>query len=101
MRVGVIGIGKMGEPIARNLLKSGHSVTAYNRTAACAEALRPAGAIAARSLAQPCDADAVSTMLSDDLAVEAVVFQSPEFLGSFSSDRVHISMSTVGLEMAR
>jgi len=101
MRVGVIGIGKMGEPIALNLLKSGHSVIVYNRTPARAEALRSAGATAARSLGEACDADAVLTILSDDPAVESVVFQSTDFLRSFPAGRVHISMSTIGVEMAR
>jgi 3-hydroxyisobutyrate dehydrogenase-like beta-hydroxyacid dehydrogenase len=101
MRVGVIGIGNMGEPIARNLLRAGHSVIVYNRTPARAEALRSAGAIVARSVGEACAADAVLTMLSDDRAVEAVVFQSPEFLHSLPPGGVHASMSTISVEMAR
>jgi 3-hydroxyisobutyrate dehydrogenase-like beta-hydroxyacid dehydrogenase len=101
MKVGVIGIGKMGKPIALNLLKSGYSVIAYNRTPAYAEALQPWGAIATASLGDVCDADAVLTMLSDDSAVESVVFHSTDFLRSFPAGRVHISMSTIGVDMAR
>jgi 3-hydroxyisobutyrate dehydrogenase-like beta-hydroxyacid dehydrogenase len=101
MRIGFIGIGAMEQPIAVNLLKAGYSVVVYNRTPARAEALRPAGAIVARSVREACQADVVMTMLSDDPAVEAVVFQSNEFLPCFDSARVHLSMGTIGVEMAR
>jgi 3-hydroxyisobutyrate dehydrogenase-like beta-hydroxyacid dehydrogenase len=101
MRIGVIGIGAMGHPIAVNLLKAGHSIVVHNRTRARAEALRPLGAIVAKSLREACQNDLVVTMLSDDPAVEAVVFQSNDFFSSLTSDCVHISMGTIGVEMAR
>ena len=44
MIVAFLGTGLMGAPMARNLLKGGHAVRAWNRTAAKAEALRPDGA---------------------------------------------------------
>lgn len=91
----------MGQHIAVNLLKAGHSVVVYNRTAARAEALRPAGANVANSVGEACHAEVVMTMLSDDFAVESVVFQSKEFVSSFTPDRVHISMGTIGVELAR
>jgi 3-hydroxyisobutyrate dehydrogenase len=47
MRVGVIGTGTMGSPIAANCLAAGHSVIVYNRTRARADELRAFGAVAA------------------------------------------------------
>ena len=44
MQLGFIGLGNMGLPIARNLLRAGHQVTAYNRTRAAAEELAKDGA---------------------------------------------------------
>ncbi|WP_370880698.1 NAD(P)-binding domain-containing protein [Variovorax paradoxus] len=41
MKIGLIGVGVMGEPMAKNLKKAGHSVTVYNRTPARCDALRP------------------------------------------------------------
>jgi len=47
MDIGFIGLGNMGLPMARNLLKAGHNVTVYNRTRERAESLRGEGAIVA------------------------------------------------------
>jgi len=44
MNVGFIGLGNMGQAMARNLLKAGHAVTVYNRTRSRAEALQAEGA---------------------------------------------------------
>jgi 3-hydroxyisobutyrate dehydrogenase-like beta-hydroxyacid dehydrogenase len=101
MRISVIGIGAMGGPIAQNLIKAGQSVLVYNRTLERAEALRRAGATVATSIAQACQSDVVITMLANDAAVEAVVFESNEFLTALRPDRVHISMSTISAPMVR
>lgn len=79
---GVIGVGKMGGPMARRLLEAGYAVTVYDvRAEACAP-LRDAGAREARSLADLADStDVVITVLPDDRAVEQVVF-GPEGLAS-------------------
>ena len=45
MRVGFIGLGNMGSPIAAHLLKAGHEVTVFNRTASKAEPLVKQGAL--------------------------------------------------------
>ena len=44
MRVGFIGLGKMGSAMARNLIKAGHALVVYNRTRSRAEELQPLGA---------------------------------------------------------
>jgi 3-hydroxyisobutyrate dehydrogenase-like beta-hydroxyacid dehydrogenase len=94
--VAFIGIGIMGGRMAKNILKAGYSMRAYNRTAAKAEALRPLGAMV---LASPREAaagaDSVITMVSDPPALAAVL-EGPE--GAFAGCRpgaLVIDMSTV------
>ena len=74
MDVGFIGLGHMGTPMARNLLKAGHRVTVYNRTRGKAEALAREGAQVADKVADACHGDVLITMLADDAAAEGVVF---------------------------
>ena len=52
MKIGVVGIGKMGAAIAERLLGQGHEVTVWNRTAAKTSALAKAGAFAAKTPAE-------------------------------------------------
>src|SRR4051812_42535613 len=67
MKVGFIGLGSMGTPMARNLIKAGHSLTVYNRTRHRAEELeRDGGRVASSPSEAARDADALVTMLSDD-----------------------------------
>jgi 3-hydroxyisobutyrate dehydrogenase-like beta-hydroxyacid dehydrogenase len=101
MKIGVIGIGKMGRPIAANLLKAGHSVVVYNRTLARAASLEANGAHVAQRVSEACQADVVLTLLADDSAVETVVFQSEEFFPSFRADQIHVSMGTISINMVR
>ena len=73
-KVGLIGLGIMGMPMARNLLQAGFEVVAYNRTASKAEALAKEGARKAdspRELAAECPT--VITIVSDTPDVEAVI----------------------------
>jgi 3-hydroxyisobutyrate dehydrogenase-like beta-hydroxyacid dehydrogenase len=72
MKVGFIGLGHMGSPMAMNLVKTGHDLTVYNRTAEKATPLLKQGALAAANPAEISRADVVFTMLADDHAVESV-----------------------------
>jgi 3-hydroxyisobutyrate dehydrogenase-like beta-hydroxyacid dehydrogenase len=54
MEVGFIGLGNMGAPMARNLLKAGHRVTVYNRTRSKAETLAREGAKVADRVTDAC-----------------------------------------------
>jgi 3-hydroxyisobutyrate dehydrogenase len=72
-RIGWLGIGNMGMPMAKNLLKAGFDVTVYNRTAAKAAPLQEAGArLAVSAAAIWADADVVITMVSDDGALREI-----------------------------
>lgn len=69
MRVGFVGLGRMGSAMAANLLKAGHEVAVWNRSPDKAEALVQAGARHASSPRHAANADVVMTMLADDSAV--------------------------------
>lgn len=74
VRVGVIGLGLMGKPMAKNLVKAGFDVTVHNRSRAAVEELAAAGARAVSSPREVGQAsDIVVTMLPDAPDVEAVV----------------------------
>ncbi len=100
MNVGFIGLGNMGLPMARNLLKAGHAVTVYNRTRERADSLRVEGAAVASQAADACKGDVLITMLADDKAVSAVVFDS-QLVEKLPPSAVHISMSTISVALAQ
>ena len=102
MRIGFIGLGKMGSAMARNLLRAGHQVAVYNRSRQKAEALAGEGARAAESPADVCrESQAVITMLADDGAVEQVVFGENGVASGLARGAIHISSSTIGTALAR
>jgi 3-hydroxyisobutyrate dehydrogenase-like beta-hydroxyacid dehydrogenase len=99
MKLAFLGLGRMGMPMARNLLRAGHQVTAYNRTPHLATLLHEeAGATAALTPAEAVrDAQAVITMLADDRAVELVTF---DFVSTLAKGALHIGMSTISVELS-
>lgn len=100
MQVGFIGLGQMGSGMARNLLKAGHALTVYNRTPAKADALVAEGALRAASIADACRGEAVVTMLANDAAAEEVVFGPEGLLASLPKGALHVSASTIGVELS-
>ena len=100
MKVGFIGLGRMGGGMAANLLREGHEVTVYNRSPAKAAALAARGARVAATPADASGGDAVMTMLADDQAVEEVVFGDGGVIESLAPDAIHISSSTISVDLA-
>src|SRR5439155_948553 len=101
-RVAVIGLGNMGLPIARNLLRAGFPLTVHNRTKAKAEPLVAEGAAWAESpAAAGARARIVVTMVSDDSALDGVVSGEHGLLGALERDAIHVAMSTVEPATAR
>ncbi|HEY9813589.1 MAG TPA: NAD(P)-binding domain-containing protein, partial [Candidatus Sericytochromatia bacterium] len=83
MKVGFIGLGNMGQPIASNLIKAGHELTVYNRTQSRAEELLSLGAQVADSPGQAAqEAEVLITMLANDAAVEQVIFGTENSTGA-------------------
>ncbi|HTR51890.1 MAG TPA: NAD(P)-dependent oxidoreductase [Kofleriaceae bacterium] len=102
MDIGIIGLGHMGQAMARSLLRGGHQVSVWNRSRDKAEPLRAAGAHVADALVDACRGDAVITMLSDDDAVEQVVCGPHGVLDALEPNRViHVSMSTISPALVR
>jgi 3-hydroxyisobutyrate dehydrogenase-like beta-hydroxyacid dehydrogenase len=101
MQLGFIGLGNMGLPMARNLVKAGHEVAAYNRTRGKAEALAADGARLAGTVAEACAAGAVLTMLSDDHALAECVFNQGGILESLPSGGLHVSLSTISVKLSQ
>jgi 3-hydroxyisobutyrate dehydrogenase-like beta-hydroxyacid dehydrogenase len=100
MEVGFIGVGRMGLPIAQNLLAAGHTLIVYNRTRSRAELLRDGGAHIAGSVAETADAEIVMTLLADDHALEEVVLGT-DFLSRLKPGTIHVSMSTISVALSR
>ena len=94
-KIGFIGIGLMGLPMAKNLLKAGYELKAFNRTESKAEPLREFGGKISKSIEEVVsDNDVVITMLTDDSSVDAVM-NSQEFLDNLKVDATVIDMSSV------
>ena len=100
MRIGFIGLGRMGSGMAANLLAAGHAVTVYNRTPGKAASLAEHGATVAAGLADACRGEAVITMLANDEAVAATVFGPDGILATLGKGAVHVSSSTISTALA-
>jgi 2-hydroxy-3-oxopropionate reductase len=93
--IGFIGIGLMGFPMAKNLLKSGYNLKVYNRSQDKADRLKEFGAEISTSIkAVVTNADVVITMLTDDAAVEKVM-SNEEFITNIKENATVIDMSSV------
>jgi 3-hydroxyisobutyrate dehydrogenase-like beta-hydroxyacid dehydrogenase len=102
MRIGFVGLGRMGVGMAGRLVDAGHSLAVYNRTAQRGEELRERGAVLAETPeAAARGAEVVFTMLADDPAVEHVVFAADGILAAMGNNAVHVSASTISVSLAR
>ena len=102
MKIGFIGMGIMGQPMARNLLKGGFDVTVYNRTASRAEALRADGAAVAATPAECASGkDIVITIVTDSPDVEAVLFGDKGAADAVTSGAVVVDMSTISPDVTK
>lgn len=100
MKVSFIGLGKMGFPMAANLMAAGHRVHVYNRTKIRAEELAARGAIVADTPEDCHDSSVVITMLSDDHAFEELLFSNNKFVDALLPNTVHVCMSTISVALS-
>jgi 3-hydroxyisobutyrate dehydrogenase len=100
--IGFIGLGNMGGPMARNLLKAGHTLTAFDLAPAAVEAARAAGAgtVAAASDAAR-DVDAVITMLPAGQHVRSVYLGEGGVIATARKGTLLIDCSTIDVTTAR
>ncbi len=95
-KIGWIGLGAMGMPMAANLLKAGFDMNVYNRTRSKEKKLTEAGAVSASSPGELAKkSDIIFLMLSDDEAVRDVFTGEQGLLSADVSGRIIINMSTV------
>ena len=96
MKIGFIGLGNLGAPIAQNLLASGHSLYVYNRTVSKTIPLAENGAIVCESVASLAkQANIIFSIVSDDVALKTIISGSEGLLENSLAGTVHISMSTI------
>ena len=100
MELGFVGLGAMGQGMARVLLRAGHRVTVWNRTRERAAPLAAEGATIAATPAEAARGGVVLSMLADDRAVEAVAGGPEGIVAGLPSGGVHVSMSTIGPDTA-
>src|SRR5579883_1193250 len=101
-KIGFIGLGNMGLPMAKNLIKAEHSVCGYDISAVALDKLSAAGGIAARSLdVASMGVDVVITMLPGREQVREVYLGQGGVLASAAAATLLIDCSTVDVETAR
>jgi len=105
-RIGLIGLGLMGRPMGMNLLKAGHKLTVWNRTASRARELVAAGAkLATTPREAAAGAEILLTMVSDPPALEEVLWghegKNDGALGGLRAGSIYIDSSTVSPALAR
>lgn len=100
--IGFIGVGNMGGPMARNLLKAGHRLTAFDLSAPALHAVVEAGATAAESAAAAArNAEIVITMLPSGQQVREVYLGETGMLAAAAAGTVLIDCSTIDMDSAR
>jgi 2-hydroxy-3-oxopropionate reductase len=101
-KIGLIGLGLMGRPMGMNLLKAGHSLTVWNRTASRAEELVAAGAKLAKSPEEVAAAsDFLLTMVSDPPALEEVLWGKNGAMQGLKRGSIYVDSSTISPSLAR
>ncbi|MGA7342017.1 MAG: NAD(P)-dependent oxidoreductase [Terracidiphilus sp.] len=101
MKIGFLGLGKMGTAMALRLLAAGHELSVWNRTEGRTKPLIREGAIAAATPAEAeLGADAVITMLFDDAAHEEVLFGPNGLMDALEPGALHIASSTISVALS-
>lgn len=102
MKIAFLGLGKMGAPIAGLLLRSGHSLSVWNRTPKSLDTLGLSSASFAPSIqAAVSNCDVACTMLADDGSTEAVVDGSQGLLAWLPKNSIHISLGTLSVALSQ
>jgi hypothetical protein len=102
MKVGFIGLGRMGQAMARRALDAGHDLAVYNRSPDKIKALVASGAKVMGSIEQAARyGAAVFTMLADDAALTDVAEQKGGLLQSLPKGGIHICSGTHGITAIR
>lgn len=100
-RIAMIGLGHMGAPIARNLLKAGYETRVYNRSSVKAQALRSAGATVTETPAEAAaGAELVISSLLDDASMLELLERPDGLLAGMAPRAVHVCTTTISPDCA-
>jgi len=101
-QIGFIGLGKMGVPMAQNLINSGYKLSVYNRSELKAESLIKQGANLAKSPEELLkQSEVVILMVSDDHAIKDLFYGENGLLVAASAGKIIVNMSTVSPEISK
>lgn len=100
MKIGFIGLGTMGVPMALNLVRAGHTVRVWNRSPGPVQTLVEAGAEGAATPAEIGAVDVVFSILADDKATRGVIIDGGVLAG-LKPGAIHVNMATVSVQLAR
>lgn len=100
MDVGFIGLGNMGKAIAGNLIRAGHQLCVWNRTAHAARELADIGATVATDPAATAHGQVLLSMLADDDALRGVL-EDGRVLEGAAPGLIHVNLATVSVQLTR
>ncbi|MBQ9009321.1 MAG: NAD(P)-binding domain-containing protein, partial [Clostridia bacterium] len=96
MKIAFIGLGIMGKPMAKNLIKAGHELHVYDRNAATLEDMKAAGAVICGSSSETVEGvDLVLTMLPNSPHVKSVMLEDDKLAEKMPKTAVFIDMSSI------
>src|SRR5580658_2107130 len=102
MNVGFIGLGRMGQGMARRILSGGHNLAVHDAVMSQVADIVAAGASAAATVADACkDRDVVVTMLVADATVIDVALRPGGIRDSLPTGAIHLAMGTYGVATIR
>src|SRR5690242_13637009 len=102
MKVGFIGLGRMGKGMARRILDAGHDLAVYDLVPEATREFGAAGARVASSIADVCSGrEVVVTMLVEDATVLDVVLTTAGMRDSLRPSGIHLAMGTYGVATIR
>lgn len=102
MKVGFVGLGRMGQGMAGRILDAGNELTVFDLVAAAAEPLAKSGASVAASIADLAgNCEVVVSMLVHDAAIKSVAFNPEGLCDSLPAGAIHIVMGTHGIATVR
>nr|WP_240353466.1 NAD(P)-dependent oxidoreductase [Cohnella algarum] len=101
-KIGFVGLGVMGQPMAANLVRKGYELAVYNRTPGKTAELEKLGAVAASSPAELAEtSEVVMTMISNDRAIEDVYFGHEGIMEGIRAGSTVIDSSTISPSLAK
>lgn len=101
MKIGFIGLGRMGAAMAANLVTAGHDVTVFNRSPGKSAALVKLGAHEATHLADACAGSVVISMLANDEAASDITLGEGGIIEHLPRGAIHLSMSTISVDLSK